>query len=219
MRREARTVRPISVLVADDIPVVREGLRRMLEAEGKVRVVGEAETSEEVVQMALQVRPDVILLDWKMPGCGSVEAIRRIRERLPEARVIVLTLYGEQYLGEAMRAGAMGYLLKDASREEMLRAMDSAMKGEPYLDPSLGRHLFLQFAAQARGRLGLGLSLSSRERDILRLASQGATNKVIAARLSLSSSTVKREISQIFTKLEVRGRAEATAWANRQELI
>lgn len=171
--------RPVRILVADDLPAVREGLRRMLEMERRFQVVGEARSSGAELQKALLAQPDIILLGVKTPEKGVAGAIRRIREKTPGTRVIVLTLLKEKGVVEALRAGAAGYLLKDATREEILRAIDQVIEGKPYLDPSLGRHLSTQFAALAQVRLGLGLSpLFSQQRGPI---PQGAIGQQIAS--------------------------------------
>ncbi|MDY6907276.1 MAG: response regulator transcription factor [Chloroflexota bacterium] len=207
----------IKVLLADDHPVVRQGLRRMLELESDMEVVGEAATGEEVLDQLETTRPGTVLVDVKMPGMGGIEAIRRIKERNQEINVIVLTLYGDQYLTQAIEAGAVGYLVKDAAGDELIRAIRAVHKGQSSLHPSLSRELFNEFASLARNN-HKG-SLTQRELEMIRLIASGATNREIAGQFYLSETTVKREVSRIFDKLRVKDRAEAVSEAYKRGLL
>ncbi len=208
----------IRVLLVDDHPVVRQGLRRMLELEEDMEVVAEASSGEEALEKMETSSPHIIVMDIRMPGTGGIEAIRQIKERHPEANVVVLTLYGEQYLVQAIEAGAVGYLVKDVGGEELIQAIRAVHQGESILHSSLSRGLFNEFATLAKGN-SQRCCLSPRELEIIRLISSGATNKEIAAQLFLSDTTVKRAISRIFDKLEVKDRAEAVAEAYRRGLF
>jgi len=209
----------IKVLLVDDHPVVRQGLRRMLELEEDMEVVGEAASGEEALHQIGDVSPDIVLLDIKMPGMGGVETIRQIKEHHPEANAIVLTLYGDQYLAQAIEAGAVGYLIKDVGNDELIQAIRAVHRGESILHRSLSRELFSEFASLARGKSSQKYYLSPRELGIIHLIATGTTNKEIAAKLFLSETTVKRGVSRIFDKLGVKDRAEAVAEAYTRGLL
>lgn len=209
----------IRVLLVDDHPVVRQGLRRMLELEVDMEVVGEAASGEEALHQIRTVSPDIVVLDIRMPGMGGVETIRQIKEHHPEANAIVLTLYGDQYLAQAIEAGAVGYLIKDVGNDELIQAIRAVHRGESILHRSLSRELFSEFASLARGKNSEKCCLSPRELGIIRLIATGSTNKEIAAKLFLSETTVKRGVSHIFDRLGVKDRAEAVAEAYRRGLL
>jgi len=193
----------IRVLVADDHPVVRQGLCTMLELEDDIEVIGRAADGLEAVEQARTERPDVILLDVQMPLMDGIEALRRIRSDDPKARVIVLTTYrNEDYIFPSLQAGALGYLLKDATREELAGAIRTVAAGESLLDPAL-----VSVAKAAP-------TLTARERDVLRLMADGKNNAQIAIQLFVSENTVKTHVSNILEKLDCRDRAAAvlTAW-------
>ncbi|HWF56987.1 MAG TPA: response regulator transcription factor [Candidatus Dormibacteraeota bacterium] len=198
----------IRVLVADDHPVVRQGLCTMLELEDDIVVVARAADGEEAVQMARRERPDITLLDVQMPVLDGIEALRRIRADDPEARVIVLTTYrNEDYIFPSLRAGARGYLLKDASREELAGAIRAVAAGESLLDPDMVD------AARDDG------GLTARELEVLTLMADGHNNAQIAATLFVSENTVKTHASRIFDKLGCRDRAAAVLHAWKRHLI
>ena len=208
----------IRVLLVDDHQVVREGLRRMLEVEDDIRVVGEATGMEEALKLAELHCPDVVLMDIKMPGVDGVEATRRLKEKQPACNIIMLTLY-EEYIAEAIKAGAAGYLLKDIKREELSQAIRVAYQGQSPLNASLARKLVIEFNDRARDRAKQERSLSERQLDMLRLIAAGATNKQIAGQLFLSETTVKREMHSLFAKLEASSRSMAVSEAYRKKLI
>jgi DNA-binding NarL/FixJ family response regulator len=198
----------IRVLVADDHPVVREGICTMLEIEEDIEVVGRAADGEEAVAQARETRPDIILMDVQMPNVDGIEAMRRIRETDPEARVIVLTTYrDEDYIFPSLRAGARAYLLKDASREELAEAIRAVHRGESLLDP--------QIADQTRSREGL----TAREVEVLELMAQQKSNAQIAEKLFVSENTVKTHVSNILAKLGCNDRAAAVLTAWKRHLI
>jgi len=209
----------IRVLLVDDHPVVRQGLRRMLEVDDDIQVVGEVASGEEALEQIAVTSPSVVLLDIRMPGMGGIETIRRIKERYSGTNIIVLTLYGEQYLSQAIEAGATGYLVKDVGNEELIKSIRAVDKGQSILHSSLSRGFFNEFASMARGKNGYKSRLSPRELEVIRLIATGMTNKEIGAQLFLSETTVKREVSHIFDKLEAKDRAEAVAEAYRRGLI
>lgn len=198
----------IRVLVADDHPVVREGICTMLEIEEDMEVVGRAADGAEAVAQALAAHPDIILMDVQMPNVDGIEAMRRIRESDPEARVIVLTTYrDEDYIFPSLRAGARAYLLKDASREELAEAIRAVHRGESLLDP--------QIADQTRSREGL----TAREVEVLELMAQQKSNAQIAEKLFVSENTVKTHVSNILAKLGCNDRAAAVLTAWKRHLI
>jgi DNA-binding NarL/FixJ family response regulator len=198
----------IRVLVADDHPVVRQGLCTMLEIEDDMEVVGRAADGDEAVAQARETRPDIILMDVQMPNCDGIEAMRRIREHDPSARVIVLTTYrDEDYIFPSLRAGARGYLLKDASREELAAAIRAVHRGESLLDP--------QIADQAKSREGL----TARELEVLELMAEQHSNAQIAEKLFVSENTVKTHVSNILAKLGCNDRAAAVLTAWKRHLI
>jgi DNA-binding NarL/FixJ family response regulator len=198
----------IRVLVADDHPVVQHGLCTMLELEDDIDVIGRAADGGEAVSQALSLQPDVILLDVQMPVMDGIEALRRIRTQDPEARVIVLTTYrNEDYIFPSLQAGARGYLLKDATREELAGAIRQVAAGESLLDPAL-----VHAAADHP-------ALTARERDVLRLMADGKNNSEIAAQLFVSENTVKTHVSNIFDKLNCRDRAAAVLSAWKRHII
>jgi len=198
----------IRVLVADDHPVVREGICTMLELEDDIEVVGRAADGEQAVSLAREQHPDITLLDVQMPILDGIEALRRIRTDDPGARIIVLTTYrNEDYIFPSLRAGARAYLLKDASREELAGAIRAVASGESLLDPQM---------VDAARHDGV---LTARECEVLRLMADGHNNAQIAVALFVTENTVKTHVSNIFAKLGCRDRAAAVLQAWRRHLI
>jgi DNA-binding NarL/FixJ family response regulator len=205
---------PIRLLIVDDHPVVRDGLRGMFTGTSEVDVVGEAADGAEAVTLAEALRPDVILMDLRMPGVDGVTAIGRLSERGLDTRVLVLTTYDtEADVVPAIEAGATGYLLKDAPRDELFRAVRAAARGESVLAPSVAAKLIGQVRAPARE------SLSQRELEVLGLIARGSTNREAAAHLFISEATVKTHLLHIYGKLGVRDRASAVAAAYERGLL
>lgn len=203
----------IRVLVADDHPVVRHGLCTMLEIEDDICIVGRAANGEEAVRQALDTDPDIILMDVQMPILDGIEALRRIRQHRPQARVIVLTTYrNEDYIFPSLQAGARGYLLKDSSREELAAAVRSVFAGESLLDPEVE-------ATVVAARQPTGHSLTGRELEVLRLMAEQLNNNQIGDRLFVSENTVKTHVSNILAKLHCSDRSGAVLTAWRQRLI
>jgi DNA-binding NarL/FixJ family response regulator len=200
----------IRILIADDHPVFRYGLRALLSAEPTTEVVGEATTGVEAIAQALSLQPDVILMDLNMPGVNGIEATRRIIAEIPHVSILVLTMFDDDSVFAAMRAGARGYLLKGTEGEEMVRAISVVNSGEAIFSPSIARRLMQYFGASRPTTLPqLFPDLTEREREILTLIAQGYTNPAIAEKLVLSPKTVRNHASNIFSKLQVAGRAEA----------
>jgi DNA-binding NarL/FixJ family response regulator len=195
---------PIRVLIADDHPVVRAGLQGMLLGQPDIQVVGEAVTGVEAIAMTEQLRPNVVLMDLRMPEMDGVSATVRIRERQPQIHILVLTTYdGDADILRAVEAGATGYLLKDSPRDDLFRAIRAAAKGESFLTPAVATRLI------GRVRAPVEDSLSDREVEVLRLVAQGASNKEVAKQLWISEATVKTHLIHIFGKLGVSDRTAA----------
>ena len=199
------------VLIADDHTSFRSGLRALLETAGDMAVVGEAGTGDEAVSKTAALQPDVVLMDLNMPGIGGLEATRRIVEQAPHVAVLVVTMYDDDdSVFDAVRAGARGYVLKGAQRAELLRAVRAVVAGEAIFGPGVARRLMTYFS-RARPALGAAAfpELTEREREILELVARGRSNSEITAQLVLSPKTVRNHVSNIFSKLQARDRAEA----------
>ena len=209
---------PIRILVADDHPVVRDGLVAILSTQPDFEIVAEAGTGAEVVRGVAEQRPDVVLLDLEMPDMDGVEALRELRNREASARVIVFTAYDtDERILAAVRAGAQGYLLKGAPREEIFQAIRVVHAGNSLLQPIVASRLLRQVSEENTAQAGLR-SLTARELDVLRLLMRGLQNKEIAAELVVTERTVKFHVSQILMKLGAGNRTEAVALANRYGL-
>jgi DNA-binding NarL/FixJ family response regulator len=202
----------IRVLIADDHPVFRYGMRALLQADPTVEVAGEARTGDEAVAMAEHLEPDVILMDLNMPGFSGIEATRRILGKSPHIGILVVTMSDDgDSLFAVMRAGARGYLLKGADGVETLRAVQSVARGEAIFSPKVAQRLIDYFGG-ARGASSAPFAfpeLTAREREVLDLVASGFSNAAIAERLVLSPKTVRNNVSNIFSKLQVADRAEA----------
>ena len=206
----------IRILLVDDHQVVREGLRRMLELEADMEVVGEAGDAKEALTQVESLSPEVILLDIKMPGMDGIELTRQLKEKQPACNIIMLTLYDE-YLTEAIEAGAVGYLLKDVKREELVRAIRAVHQGRSTLNLSLSRDQLAELAAPAESQQRV--HLSERELATLRMIADGVITKEIASQLFLSQASVKRSVRLILEKLDVHNRSEAVSEAYKRKLI
>lgn len=205
----------IRVLVVDDHPVVRHGLIAILRYEPDIEVVGDAADGAEAVQLILERKPDVVLLDLRLPKLSGIDVMRQVRGAAPEVRFLVLTTYDtDEYIGPALAAGARGYLLKDATPDELSRGIHAIMEGGASLEPAVAARLIERMGESERGE-----DLSARELEVLTLLVAGATNKAIAAQLNLSENTVKSHLSHIFGKLGVQSRAEAVAVALQRGLV
>ena len=209
------------ILIVDDHTVVRDGLSTILERQDDFVVVGEAENGLVAVEKARDLRPDVVLMDLRMPEMDGVEAMRRIRAEEPETKFIVLTTFdGDEYIFDAIEAGAKGYLLKDASREELFQAVRSVQRGESLIQPGVASRLLDRLAQLSRqGESPSSEGLSQREIEVLQLMASGAANKEIAASLAISESTVKTHVAKIFQKLDVNHRTEAVTAALQRGII
>lgn len=205
---------PIRVLLVDDQVLMREGLRVLLELEPDLLVTGEAGNGQAGLDAYQNLQPDVVLMDVRMPGMDGVEATWRLRQRWPEAKVIILTTFDDdEYVFEGLRAGALGYLLKDVSGKELAQAIRTVAAGGALIEPSVARKVLGEFARLAEPArpvdAGLPEPLTDRERRVLALLSAGLTNREIAQRLSLAEGTVKNNVTIILQKLGVRDRTGA----------
>jgi DNA-binding NarL/FixJ family response regulator len=213
----------IRIVIADDQALVRSGMRLLLEAEPDFRVVGEASTGLEAVVEVVRHSPDVAVLDVRMPEMDGIAATRRLAERAPGTRVVVVTTFHlDEYVLGALRAGAAGFLLKDAAPESLADAVRTAAAGESLLSPAVTRRLIEHFIVQPQpdhelaGRLE---QLTDREREVMRLVAQGMTNAEIAARLYLGEGTVKSHLTSILAKLGARNRAQVVVAAYESGLV
>ncbi|MBI4302543.1 MAG: response regulator transcription factor [Chloroflexi bacterium] len=207
------------VLLVDDHPVVREGLRRVLNLGKGIQVVGEASDGEEALALAEKLSPDVVLMDIKMPNMDGIEATRWLRDKLPSTNVVMLTSYEDEYVGQAIAAGAVGYLLKDVAPNELIDAIHGVCEGRWPLDASLVQVMFAQYAALSKGKQSRESELSERQQEIIRLVASGMTYTAISERLFLSPPTIKREMRRIFDKFEASDRASVVAEAYKRKVI
>ena len=219
----ASGTRHIRVLVADDHAIVRAGVRMLLEAQDDVRVIGEAADGREAVRLAYQLRPDVVLMDIAMPGMNGLEATRELLQRVPGARVLILTMHStDEYFFRLLQAGASGYLLKEAAPSDLVAAVRTVEAGGAYLPPALAARLLGQYVAQAskgaEERQYL-TRLSDREQDVLRLVAEGLTSQEIGQRLFLSVNTVQTHRRHIMEKLDLHDRSQLVQYALRAGLL
>jgi NarL family two-component system response regulator LiaR len=208
---------PIRVLLTDDHAIVRKGVRALLATEPDIQVVGEAASGGEAIAQAEALRPDVILMDLVMPELDGIEATRQITARLPGARILVLTSFAaDEKVFPAIKAGALGYLLKDSGPEALVGAIHRVHRGEPSLEPTIAHKVLLELMQPARQRPLTADPLTERELDVLRLVAQGCSNKEIAAKLGVSDLTVRTHVSNILSKLHLASRTQAALYALRK---
>jgi DNA-binding NarL/FixJ family response regulator len=204
----------IRLLVAEDHGVVRDGLIRLLSSLPDIEVVGAAADGAEAIRMANEHRPDVVLMDLRMPGMDGSEATRRLLENDPNAQVVILTSFSERdEILSALDAGAIGYLLKDAEPEELIRGVRAAAQGDSPLAPKAARTLITSRSSSASGE-----QLTAREREVLTLVARGLPNKLIARELGIAEKTVKAHLTTVFQRIGVTDRVQATIWARDHNL-
>ncbi|WP_370356241.1 response regulator [Catenulispora sp. MAP12-49] len=209
----------IRLLIVDDHPIVRDGLRGVFDGEEGFEVAGEASDGAQALERAAELGPDVVLMDLRMPAMGGVEAIRRLRADRPDIRVLVLTTYDtESDVLPAIEAGATGYLLKDAPREDLIRAVRAAAEGQPVLAPTVAQRLMTRVQAPP-APVPAGEALTDRELEVLRLVASGTTNRETARTLFISEATVKTHLLHAYAKLGVRDRAAAVSEAYKRGLL
>ncbi len=215
---------PIRILLVDDQRLMREGLRTLLELEPDLQVVGEAGDGQAALDAYPVLQPDVVLMDIRMPGMDGVEATRRLHQTWPAARVMILTTFDDDaFIFDGLRAGALGYLLKDVSGHDLAEAVRTVAAGGALIQPSVAAKVVAEFARLAPAarspEAGLPEPLSEREREILRLVARGLTNPEIAARLSLAEGTVKNYVTAILGKIGARDRTQAALRARELGLV
>jgi DNA-binding NarL/FixJ family response regulator len=210
---------PLRVLIADDHPLFRDGLRALLASAPDTEVIGEAASGSEAIERGLELQPDVVVMDLHMPEVNGIEATRRIVESSPHVGVLVLTMFEEDdSVFAAMRAGARGYLLKGSDHDETLRAIRAVGSGEAIFGAAIAERLMAFFASAPSVLPQAFPELTDREREVLELIARGETNAAIASRLSLSQKTVRNHVSNVFTKLRVADRAQAIVRAREAGL-
>ncbi|PWG15203.1 DNA-binding response regulator [Streptomyces sp. V2] len=220
---EGEWVRPARVLVADDQTIVREGIMTLLGLLPEVEVVGAAVDGEDAVRLVAELAPDVVLMDLRMPRCDGVEATRRIRDEHPGTQVVVLTTFADdESLFPALKAGARGYLTKDAGGDEIVRAVHSVLSGDAGLSPSIQRRLLERLSEPEPEPVepaGPPDGLTLRESEVLILIADGLSNQEISRRLHVSTTTVKTHINNLFAKTGLKDRAQAVSYAYRKGLV
>jgi len=212
----------IGVLIADDHPLIREGVRKILSTSDDIEVVGEASNGEEAVLLAAEKKPDVILMDINMPVLDGIEATKKIKASSPGTKIIALTIHEqEEYLFELIKAGACGYILKDINPDDLVSAVIGAYRGRSYLPPSMTSKVFEEFnrlAVRQNEKAGTR-GLTRREMDVLQLVAKGSSNREIAQMLFISEKTVKNHLTSIFQKLGVQDRTQAALRAIKTGLV
>ncbi len=206
---------PVSIVIADDHAVVRMGLKALLSQQVDLHVVGEASTGEEAIQQATLHRPDLVVMDIRMPGLSGVDACRKITKQLPDTRVILLTSYAEdELLFAAIRAGAVGYVLKRLGTNDLIHAIREVARGEAVLDPIVTEAMFKRISQLDKDKDGTAFSaLSNQELRVLAMITEGSSNRDIAGRLFLGEGTIRNYVSNVLSKLHVANRAAAAAFA------
>jgi DNA-binding NarL/FixJ family response regulator len=212
----------IRVLLAEDHTIVRKGLRSLLDGEAGIEVIGEAKDGREAVEKVGQLLPDVVLMDIAMPGLNGLEATRRIKKRFPEVQVVILTVHAnEEYIFQILRAGASGYVVKQAAPTELLSAIQAACRGESFLSPSVSRKVIEEYIRQAEATAEENSydQLTDREREVLQLIAEGHSNREIAELLHISIKTVETHRAHLMDKLDLHSTAELTQYAIHKGVI
>jgi DNA-binding NarL/FixJ family response regulator len=210
----------VNILIVDDHTLFRTGIRKMLETETDMHVVGEAATGREALDQARELMPDVILMDIKMPDLDGVAAARTLHREMPHMGIIFVTMFeDDEFIFQGLQAGGRGYILKDADPETMLRAIRAVAHGESLLGTTVAQKVMRQFSALPGKQTSLFDDLTPRELEVLKLIAEGLSNKEIAEELTISEKTVKNHINNIFSKLHVNDRSQAMLYAIRKGLV
>ncbi|MBM7702747.1 DNA-binding NarL/FixJ family response regulator [Bacillus iocasae] len=210
----------IKVLIADDHHVVRRGLLFFLKTQAEIEVIGEAKDGVEAVELAQRLKPDVVLMDLVMPNMDGIEATKKLKEVEPNMKVLILTSFADQdHVIPAIRAGAVGYQLKDVEPDQLVQAIYAVHRGESQLHPKVTSHVFSHLSAHEKKETSLLHTLTNRERDVLTEIANGRSNKEIAAVLVITEKTVKTHVSNIFSKLNVADRTQAALYAVKHGLV
>jgi DNA-binding NarL/FixJ family response regulator len=215
-------MRKTRVLLAEDHTIVRKGLRSLLETQAGIEVIGEAQDGREALLKAEQLHPDIVLMDITMPGLNGLEATRQIKKRFPEVKVLILTVHSsEEYIREILRAGASGYLVKQAAPNELIAAIEAIQRGESYLSPSVSRKVVREYVQHAAGSADADTyeRLTDREREVLQLIAEGNSTRDIAELLHLSVKTAETHRARLMRKLDIHSTAELTQYAIRRGVI
>jgi NarL family two-component system response regulator LiaR len=220
MPKEVKMTNPITVLLVDDHEVVRQGVRAYLDALPDFTVVGEAESGEKAVHLALEHVPDVVLMDLVMPGMGGVEATRQVKDVSPRTQIVVLTSYHQdEHIFPALKAGAISYILKDVKMDELAAAIRQAARGEATLHPRVAARVIQELHGPGHAELNPFTELTEREMEVLKLIANGLTNTKIAEQLVISLNTVKGHVSNILSKLHLADRTQAAVYAWREGIV
>lgn len=212
----------IRVLICDDQAIVCDGLEAILSTDSEIEVVGLASNGAQAVELAQKTKPDLVLMDLKMPGMNGIQATQALREQVPETRVLVLTTYDDdEWVFDAIRSGAAGYMLKDTPRDKLIPAIKDTVAGKTHIDPVVAGKLFRHIAQETVGQPAslLAADLNEREREVLQLITNGLSNTEIAQRLHLSDGTVRNYVSALFVKLGVSDRTQAAVLALRYGIV
>jgi len=210
----------VRIILADDHAVLRDGVRMVLESQAGFKVVGTADNGADAVELASDLQPDIAVLDVAMPNMNGLEATREIKERCPTTAVVILSMYdNEEYLREALRAGASAYVLKRAAAKELVSAIQTVRQGQSYLDPALTRTLISDYVRQVERVDEAPDSLTDRELEVLKLVAEGFTNRQIALKLTISIKTVQTHRANLMDKLNLHDRTELVRYAIRRGLI
>ncbi len=210
----------VRILLVDDHAVLRDGVRMVLESQPGFQVVGTTENGRDALRLVEELRPDIAVLDIAMPEMNGLEATRAIRQCCPQTQVVILSMHeGEEYLREALRAGAAGYVLKRAAAKELVGAIQTVRHGESYLDPALTRTLISDYVRQVERGDEMPDSLTERELEVLKLVAEGFTNRQIALKLNISIKTVQTHRANLMDKLNLHDRTELVRYAIRRGLI
>jgi two-component system response regulator NreC len=215
-------MRKIRVLLADDHTIVRKGLRSLLDGEAEIEVVGEAEDGREALEKAQQLLPDVVLMDITMPALNGLEATRQIKKLFPKMKVLILTMHAtEEYILQILRAGASGYVVKQAAPTELVSAIRAVYRGDSFLSPSISRKVIEEYIRQTEAMVEENSydRLTDREREVLQLIAEGCSSREIAERLHISEKTVRAHRAHLMDKLDIHSIAELTQYAIRKGVI